>query len=241
MCRFFSAIATRDGRLLYHDATDSHEHMIRHFGLREGSGAGFGAANFVCLEFIQQNGKADDPDSYTLTVDESETPVWFDADRRTETISKLKSEIKSMIVTDSRPFILGGRWILSGKPTIGKLVGATIEYAGNATIEDAGNATIKYANNATIKHAGDATIKDAGNATIKYANSATIKDAGDATIKYANNATIEYAGSATIEYANSATIEYAGDATIEHANSATIKYANNATIKDAGDATIIKK
>jgi hypothetical protein len=223
MCRFKSAIVTKDGAILHSDYSDSHEELIAAFDLKDNEDH---LAKFVRVEFVPKSDDTiADPDSYSLIVDQSPVPVWFDADRREAAAEYLRGLVRRMIVTGKRKALLGGAWILAGKAEVGLIQGArivnagyaTIQYAGSATIQNAGHATIQYAGYATIQHAGYATIQDAGYATIQNAGSATIQHAGHATIQHAGYATIQNAGHATIQYAGSATIQHAGYATIQHA------------------------
>ena len=67
MCDFLSAIATRDGRLLFCE-DDSHETIVRRAGLRDGD---LHLRHWVRVE--QRPGDA------ALRVDEASTPGWWDA------------------------------------------------------------------------------------------------------------------------------------------------------------------
>ena len=68
MCDFLSAIATRDGRLLFCE-DDSHETIVRRAGLRDGD---LHLRHWVRVE--QRPGDA------ALRVDEASTPGWWDAE-----------------------------------------------------------------------------------------------------------------------------------------------------------------
>jgi hypothetical protein len=199
MCNFLSAIVSRTGEIYYHPLSDSHTHLIAHFGLKEGKAG----QNFICVEFTPEGGKIDQPDGYTLSVDETRIPSWFDDEAREKVVGFLRGTVERMIVRDDREILLGGCWIVAGK--------ATVDLATNCRIISVrDSATINYVGgSATINYVGDS-------ATINYVGgSATIKDVGDsATINYVGgSATINYVGdSATINYVGgSATIKDVGD------------------------------
>jgi len=66
MCQFFSAIATRDGRLLFTEE-DSHETIVYRAGLRDSA---LFLRHWVRIE--------QRPSATALTVDETSVPSWFD-------------------------------------------------------------------------------------------------------------------------------------------------------------------
>ena len=72
MCQFFSAIATKDGRLLFTE-DDSHETIVERAGL---SDAALYARSWIRLEAVPS--KPIGPDStWTVRVDEATTPGWY--------------------------------------------------------------------------------------------------------------------------------------------------------------------
>jgi hypothetical protein len=252
MCNTFSFLVFSNEDLFFVPSVDSHEDQIELKGINEN---GF-AVQFARCEYVPMGGKFSDLDSYKFRLDEDRTPDWWTEEIQERTISRIRSRIRGMIVSKDQRVLGPGVWILSGNPTIGKLLdgciiitaesatiqnagSATIQDAGSATIQDAGSATIRNARSATIQNAESATIQDAEYATIQYAESATIRNAGYATIRNAGYATIRNAESATIRNAGSATIQYAGSATIQNAGSATIQYAGSATIINKQSATIV--
>jgi hypothetical protein len=203
MCNTFSFLVFSNEDLFFVPSVDSHEDQIELKGINEN---GF-AVQFARCEYVPMGGKFSDLDSYKFRLDEDRTPDWWTEEIQERTISRIRSRIRGMIVSKDQRVLGPGVWILSGNPTIGKLLDGCI-------IITAESATIRNAGSATIQNAGSATIQDAGSATIQYAESATIQDAGSATIRNARSATIQNAGSATIQYAGSATIINKQSATI---------------------------
>ncbi|MFA7218523.1 MAG: hypothetical protein WC057_08010 [Dehalococcoidales bacterium] len=211
MCNTFSFLVFSNEDLFFVPSVDSHENQIALKGINEN---GF-AVQFARCEYVPTCGKFADLDSYKFRLDEDRTPDWWTEEIQERTISRIRSRIRGMIVSKDQQVLGPGVWILSGNPTIGKLLDGCI---------------IITAESATIQYAGSATIRNAGSATIQNARLAAIQDAGSATIQYAGSATIQYAGSATIQNAGSATIQNAESATIRNAESATIINKQSATI-----------
>src|SRR6185437_10803222 len=125
MCNFKSAIVTKDGVILHHELTDSHSELIQHFKLHERRGPGQ-VQNFIKVEFTPTDLKFDDPASYVLWVDETETPAWFDEDAKHKTSEFLRDVITKMIIRDKREILLGGAWILSDGAEVGNCLNAKI-------------------------------------------------------------------------------------------------------------------
>ena len=196
MCNTFSFLVFSNEDLFFVPSVDSHENQIALKGINEN---GF-AVQFARCEYVPTWGKLSDLDSYKFRLDEDRTPDWWTEEIQERTISRIRSRIRGMIVSKDQQVLGPGVWILSGNPTIGKLLdGCIIITAESATIQNAGSATIRNAGSATIRNAGLATIRNAKYATIQYAGSATIRNAESATIRNAGSSTIQDAGSATIK------------------------------------------
>ena len=86
MCQFFSAVATRDGRLLFCE-TDSHEEIIRRARLRDTDRF---IRHFVRLELVNKRGGA----TSTLCVDETSVPAWFDVEDWQSRMTDLKAAVE---------------------------------------------------------------------------------------------------------------------------------------------------
>jgi len=99
---------------------------FKHFGLKEGSGAGHAAANFVRCEFTPKDGNFADVVSYSLKIDESETPLWLTDELLESVINTMREIISKMIVTDERELLLGGKWILAEKANVKEAISANI-------------------------------------------------------------------------------------------------------------------
>jgi hypothetical protein len=111
MCQFFSAIVLKNGDVLWHEATDSHSDLVRHFALPDNTHC----RHFAKVEFTPAAGatrlRYEDVDKYTLRVDEGTAPGWFaDVERSAE--KKLRAIVGGMIVTGRKPLVLGGCRIL---------------------------------------------------------------------------------------------------------------------------------
>jgi len=82
MCQFLSAIATRDGRLLFTEC-DSHEVIIQRAGLRDES---LFLRHWVRIEQTIYDRK--------LRVDETECPSWFDPLEWQERVTQLLAQVR---------------------------------------------------------------------------------------------------------------------------------------------------
>jgi len=141
MCNFFSCIITEKNLEIYHNPyTDSHEELIDYFGFKDDKIQN----KWVRVEFVSQDNKYDDIQSYQLKCDETVIPDWF-TENRENIINKLRQIIKTMIITDSRKILLGGCYILSGNAKINLIKSAQVKsISDNAQVKSIyGNAQVK--------------------------------------------------------------------------------------------------
>lgn len=82
MCRFLSAIVTRDGRVLHHEATDSHEALIGHFGLRDTTDHDYAMQHFCRVEFVPDQDRDGRPFIYGPAKEPGRAPDHFNATYR---------------------------------------------------------------------------------------------------------------------------------------------------------------
>ena len=151
MCNTFSFLVFSNEDLFFVPSVDSHEKQIALKGINEN---GF-AVQFARCEYVPTLGKFSDLDSYKFRLDEDRTPDWWTEEIQERTISRIRSRIRGMIVSKDQQVLGPGVWILSGNPTIGKLLdGCIIITAESATIQNAGSATIQNSGSATIQNAG---------------------------------------------------------------------------------------
>jgi hypothetical protein len=109
MCRFLSAIVTRQGNVYCNPLTDSHEDLIEMFSIKDSKPM----QNFVRVEYTPESQtEIANIEKYNLSVDEDYTPEWFDEGLRDKTIRKLKSMLKKMIITEDRKILIGDAFIL---------------------------------------------------------------------------------------------------------------------------------
>ncbi len=235
MCQFFSAIWTRDNRLLWHWATDHHSDLMALYGLDESR-----EQHFVRCEFTPPESRDEttlDASNWRFRLDEERRPGWFDAEVEGECVKQLQRTLQARILNGPRKMVDESVCVLGPNAVADRLLAGRIHLViGYAKIADAGYAKIANAGSATIANAGYATIADAGYAKIANAGYAKIDYAGSAKIDYAGYATIANAGYAKIANAGSATIANAGSAKIANAGSAKIDYAGSAKIDNAGSA-----
>ena len=178
MCNFLSGVSLKptDGRTLGDlicdpEHTDEHHILIASRNVRDDEQAYF-QANLARWEFTPPENKADllDLKKWMFTVDERESPPWFDLAAERE---RAEGIVARMIVRDRRAALLGGCWIFSGKDagtqfTRGRIIasvdGANLDCATlsratlyGATLDCANlsHANLSHANlsRATLSHA----------------------------------------------------------------------------------------
>jgi hypothetical protein len=120
MCNFLSGVSLKptDGRTLGDlicdpEHTDEHHILIASRNVRDDEQA-YLQANLARWEFTPPENKADllDLKKWMFTVDERESPPWFDLAAERE---RAEGIVARMIVRDRRAALLGGCWIFSGK------------------------------------------------------------------------------------------------------------------------------
>jgi hypothetical protein len=135
MCKFYSAIVTREGKLLHNKFLTSHEDLIRLFNCNEGVRNVSNDPNFIRVEFSPENQKYCDINDYKLEVDENSTPIWFDELLRDTITEELTNVVKSMIRLSENISILAGDVVIIGQNTIvDKMVNSHIIYMENSSV-----------------------------------------------------------------------------------------------------------
>jgi len=129
MCQFKSAIVLKEPRnkggfqLLMSPWTDSHSDLIAIHKLRDD-----GRLRFARVEFSPTSmATADKPETYALEIDEDRTPDWFSDEMRDAVAEKMRTYIRSIIITEPVDRLIGGQFILAD--------GAKIKTAKNCLIE----------------------------------------------------------------------------------------------------------
>lgn len=141
MCNFLSAIITRDGRVICDpENTDSHKELVAANDLGPDTGE-----HWIRVEFLPPSDSSDVADSstYTLKIDETLTPGWFDTEAKTAAEAALRRRIDAMIVRDDRKILLGGCYIITGGRIKAVKNGRIVAVYGSAEIGTvSGNAKI---------------------------------------------------------------------------------------------------
>jgi hypothetical protein len=131
MCKFFSAIVTKNGDLYYNKFTHSHEDLIDLFNLREG----LKADNFIRIEYYPENNDLSDLLSYQLHVDEQSIPEWFNDDLKEQIVNKLNFVLEKMIISNEEKKILIGDCYILKDSTIKKIQNCIIfQMRGNSQV-----------------------------------------------------------------------------------------------------------
>jgi len=134
MCKFKSAIVTRNGDIFTADETDSHEVLIAAHGFID-SGSPLAARSWVRVEFTPPDKVEEilDPTKWELRVDEVGAPDWWD-EKKDSVRSDLWSRVKRCIVNDERKCLIGGVWILLPGSKVHQMVGSRIISAAGANL-----------------------------------------------------------------------------------------------------------
>ena len=159
MCKFMSAIVTRNGDIFQYPETDSHEAIIAAHGFRD-DGAPLASRSWVRVEFTPPADVKEiaDEAKWTLNVDEVGLPDWWE-EKRAAIRSDLWARIKRMMINDERECLIGGSWIILSGAKIRRMIGSRIvlvakdadlsgAYLRNASLSGASlsGANLTYAN-----------------------------------------------------------------------------------------------
>ncbi len=127
MCKFYSAIVSKNGELYHNPFTISHEEIIDSCELRDDP-------NLICrVEFYPKNEKdIFDYKKYQLHFDD-ERPDWFTDSVESDIIKKLKVIIKNMIITQNKKCIIGKSVLLKD---------CTIQYIKNSVVYNMENSKV---------------------------------------------------------------------------------------------------
>ena len=158
MCKTFSFYAAKTGDLYsLVDHTDAHSMIAEVFGLRDND-VSYYAENLAKGEFTPPEDTKlwSDLSKWTLTVDERETPEWFDHEKARAYMERL---IRPMFVTNERTWLVGGCWIFDGEKATarGVLNGRIVGVINGAYLDGANltgaNLTRAYLAHANLAHA----------------------------------------------------------------------------------------
>jgi len=117
MCNFLSAIFTRSGECYRHFGLDSHEDIATLFKLRDTT-----ASELCRVEFLPPDGEdIFDISKWTFRIDEERVPSWADAETQARMREKLENIVKSMIVREDTPILIGGDWLIPKGVTVGRV------------------------------------------------------------------------------------------------------------------------
>jgi len=232
MCLFFSCIVAEKNLEIYHNPyTDSHDALITYFGFKDDKIQN----KWVRVEFVPQDNKYTEVDSYILKCEDSKTPDWFTKNQE-KIRTKLQKIIKAMIITDERKILLGGCYILSGNAKITLVNQCRIaRMEGNSTIKTMWAGTIEIMWAGTIENMRAGTIENMRAGTIKDMRAGTIENMWAGTVEDMWAGTIKTMWAGTIEIMRAGTIKNMWAGTIEDMRAGTIKnmWNNARIIKDS--------
>ena len=94
MCQFKSALAFRDGSVFWSHFTDRHEDLLLLRGLKDDKDPLL--QHWVRIEYVPD----EKWEKFTLNLDESSAPGWWDEDMRCAIAAKMQALIEAMTITD---------------------------------------------------------------------------------------------------------------------------------------------
>ena len=141
MCKFFSAIVTKDN--IYYDIMiDCHEDLIEKFKLREKTGENI---NIARIEIYPENSVFDDFKNWIFHVDENIKPDWLDEKECEKKLRKiLKNYVSDFIIQNKEIELLeNGRFFLKNSK-VECLKSGIIDLMISSTVKEMwGSSTVK--------------------------------------------------------------------------------------------------
>jgi len=136
MCNFLSGIGFPDGSIKTSDATESHEHLILAFGLKES--INLSKNGWVRFEYSPEDIiDMCDITKYRLTIDQVIIPDWVTDEIMESWERKANQLVKGMILLDGEiPILLGGKWIFGGNVIVNSIVNSIIVSMWGGSIKD---------------------------------------------------------------------------------------------------------
>ena len=123
MYNFLSGIVLKNGDLITSEYTDSHDLLVLSAGLKERKYPQ--EMGWIKVKYASDN--PCDIETYELTVDETDTPEWFDSDMREKITAKMHRLVSKCILTEGEiPLLLGGKWVLGGIVNVKQAYSANI-------------------------------------------------------------------------------------------------------------------
>ena len=181
MCQFKSGLVFRGGELFTSPFTDAHEDLIALRGLTDYCYAV--AQNWIRVEYT--------PDekflTWTLNVDESQTPAWFDEDTRAAVIAKFERLIAAMTVRSNRSIVVGEEVIVAAGGIVERLVEArAIVLSGGTVTANRGTVTANYgtvtANRGTVTANYGTVTENHGTVTKNHSGGTVTKNHSGGTV-----------------------------------------------------------
>ena len=187
MCKFLSALWTREDRLYCNPLDDSHEHLISAAGLRDDRLPG--AADWVRVEYVPGADPRVLPWAYSL--DETARPDWFDAASEARCCSALRAIAEQIlapiadgeeivggcrVVFEARVIGRGSRLLLYGRSRAELYGRSRAELYGRsrAELHDASHADLYGRSRADLYGRSGAELHDASHAALFDASRATL-------------------------------------------------------------------
>ena len=168
MCKFYSCIITKPGKVLGDGQTDSHEDIIKEHKLDDSKPLEL--RTWIRVEIMPHayDKTIKDVSKWVIKVDEDNTPDWYNKKHEDLLRDQVKSLFNKILFVGKKGLVFkSGRQIL---------IDCESKHYGNSTSKHYSNSTSEHYGNSTSKHYESSTSKHYHNShCIKYSVAATCK------------------------------------------------------------------
>ena len=158
------------------DVSDSHEDIIKHFGLRETNVRG--EITFVRVEIVPPNENYLLPLSkWEYRLDQDNTPPWYDAEKVEKAVrAELKNWVKAKIVKpNQRVDAIKSGYMVAVYGTVASIHGGTVKYIYGGTVENIYGGTVESIHGGTVKYIYGGTVEYIYGGTVEYIHGGTVE------------------------------------------------------------------
>ena len=165
MCKFKSAVVTKEGNVYHHNLTDSHAQIQLLYNLKDRG------EDIACVEF-SPSGPEDDLASYALHLDQERTPSWWTEEFAAMIAEKMKAIVSSYIIVGDVPLALGRRIIVrNGRILEARHSIVTAYGSSKVTAYDSSKVTAYDSSEVTACDSSEVTAYDSSEVTDKRVKS----------------------------------------------------------------------
>src|ERR1035437_10229884 len=240
MCQFKSAICVKDGRekggfkLLMSPWTESHSELVTLFKLNDGKMLHFARVEFTPKELSE----AYKPETYSLKIDEERTPEWFTGEMKEKVSDKMRSYIKSIIVSGDVELLVGGQFIIAPGAKIGKADCMVINVLCGGTVNDISGGTVNDISGGTVNHIRGGTVNIIRGGTVNDIRGGTVNDISGGTVNYIRGGTVNDISGGTVNDISGGTVNDISGVTDNAISGVTVNDISGVTVNDIRGGTV---